>query len=563
MITVVIVLIAVLLPLVIIAQTSQVAALFTSGRARNYALARNAATSLYSTIYQQANTNADPFLKCTYTTWPGYVGSGSVSSCPTTEVTNPSPPWPSSWSASAASSSTYNFVSFGPSGSLASCTTASGPCADFTVSYAPAASSTPPFANVVVDAFAGCSGTSALCVEVRYNAQLARETYPRWLWFNSHATVGRPGSTRFTTTTTPSVAYGGKAGVWTTGQVANGPVGTNGPNIYYCGTPTFFAAGGGSTGEVTAATYPPLALSPGCTTPTPPAFVPGPPPPGALPTTVQLSTIQSLAATESYSGEPSGSTPYALSGDATITFCPLTSTTSSIAISPSTCTDSDTDTTADADDPIPWPSSGVLYDAGNLTVSGTANEAITVEATGNVTIAGNLEAPLNEPSGDTAASDCTSGVSPSTDCPALVGIIAGTDITLSPSASCTSTSTSCTLPSGCSTTTAYGSQTVDAVLMAIGGDVSDAQWATQKACIVSYSGSTTSPSSLTYVGSIIENYQGMFGTGTQSDGKVFTGYATNNFYFDTRLSTQQPPSFPNPTNTHWLDLSLAEVPPHA
>ena len=187
----------------------------------------------------------------------------------------------------------------------------------------------------------------------------------------------------------------------------------------------------------------------------------------------------------------------------------------------------------------------MLYDAGNLTVSGTANEAITIEATGNVTIDGNLEAPLSEPSGDTAASDCTSGVSPSSDCPALVGIIAGSDITLSPSASSTAVS-------GCSTT--YSNQTVDAVLMALGGDVSDQQWPTPSACVTG---------TLTYVGSIIENYQGMFGTGTQSDGKVFTGYATNNFYFDTRLSTQQPPSFPNPTNTHWLDLSLAEVPPHA
>ena len=538
MITVVIVLIAVLLPLVIIAQTSEVASLLTSGRARNYALARNAATSLYSTIYQQANTIAKPFSGCHYTTWPGYVGSGSVSSCPTTEVTNPSPPWPSSWSASAASSSTYNFVSFGSSGSLGPCSTASGPCADFTVSYAPAASSTPPFANVVIDAFDACNGAPSLCVEVRYSAQLARETYPEWLWFNNHTTVGRPGSTGFPIPgSNPKKYYDGTPGVWTTGQVAHGPVGTNGHHIYFCGTPEFFAHSGGNAGEVSAAGNPSIALAPGCTTLTPPTFTAGPPTPGALPPMSKLGALKAIAQAEKSS---SGSTPYNLSGDYTAVFCSTSSTTSNIAIyqtgssSPTTCTSG----------AISWPSKGVLYDAGNLTVSGTADQAITVVATGtgtgNVTIAGNLTVPLDDSSGT-----CASGTVPSTSCTALVGIIAGTDITFAPLASSTAVS-------GCPTT--YGNQSVDAVLLAIRGDVSDAQWATQKACV---------PGTITYVGSIIENYQGMFGTGTQSDGKVFTGYATNHFYFDTRLSSQQPPSFPNPTITHWLDRSLAEVPPHA
>lgn len=542
MIVVVLVLIAVLLPLVIIAQTSTVASLITSGRAREYALARNAATSLYSTIYQQANTQsgagADPFLECKYKEWPGYVGDAPCanSTNPPSSVSNPVPGWPSSWTASTVGSGTYNFVLFHPSGSLQPCAAPSGPCADFTVNYTPLTSSTPSFANVVVDAFAGCGGSPALCVEVRYNAQLVRETYLGWLWFNNHVTVGRPGSTRFTTGGSRPISYDGEQGAWTTGQVANGPVGTNGAHIYYCGTPQFFTAGGTSTGTITASSSPLLAPYPGCGTTSTPAYAPGPPPPGALPTTTDLSTFAALAETETYSGAPSGSTPYDLSGNQTVSFCAVTSTTSNIAIPPNTC----------ASGAIPWPSGGILYDNGSLTISsGTpgmpdvANEPITVAATGNVTIQGSIEAPLDDSSGT-----CAKGTTPSRSCNAIVGIVAANDIRFAPSQSSTTTS-------GCSAT--YSNQTVDAVLMALTGEVYDTQWDTPVNCL----------GTLTFVGSVVQNYQGVFGVGSQSDGSAVKGYATNNFYYDTRLATIQPPSFFEPSTTHWLDLSLAEVPPHA
>lgn len=520
MVTVVIVLIAILLPLVIITQTSQVASLLTAGRARNYALARNAATSLYSTIYEQANTTTEPFSSCAYRSWPGYAGTNTCPSPPA--VTNPSPPWPSSWTSSAATSNTYNFVSFGASGSLGPCSTANGPCADFTVSYAPLSKSAPPMADVVIDAFDGCNGATALCVEVRYNAHLLRETYLDWLWFSDHTTVGRPGSTRFEAN---GVSYNTIGGVWTTGQTANGPVGTNAPSIYYCGTPEFL-------GPVTAKQAPVLSPSPGCTTTTAPSAGTGPAPPGAPSSPEAFSSLADVAAGESGGGSAS----YDLSGTNTVALCGST-----IAVSPNTC----------ASGAIPWPSSGVLYDSGNLTLfSGavgtpdSADEPLTIAVTGNATVQGSLEVPLDEPSGDTSATDCTTGdTTPSSDCPAIVGIMAGGDIALSPSAA---SATGC---AGTSSGPTYGNQTVDAVLMALGGEVYDTQWTTPASCV----------GTLDFIGSLVGNYQGMFGAGAQSNGSVETGYATDDFAYDVRLSAMQPPYFVNPSTTHWLDLSLAEV----
>lgn len=397
----------------------------------------------------------------------------------------------------------------------------------------------------MVQAFDGCGGASSLCVEVRYLAQMFRETYTNWLWFNSHTTIGGPNAPQPGGFLTPPTSFYQKTGIWTTAQVANGPVGTNGTNIYYCGSPTF-------NGSITALSNPPLTQSTGCTDPpltatsAPPMPPTGMPPPGDLPPTTALNTLQAIAADEPCTPSPAiglfcygpSPHPYDLTGNNDIRLYPSTRPGYSLI----------SITGASGSATVQWPSHRLLYDSGDLTVTSTPNYApgnvpsITLAASGDVVIQGNLQVPLNEP---TPASGCIYPVSgigktfmtPSDSCTGIIGIIAGRNIILSPNSNAAGH---------------YADQSVDAVLFALSGAVYDEAWNVPAA----------SCGSLYFVGSIIEDYQGLFGTGAQGTAGVTTGYQTNNFYYDTRLEDPQlqPPHFFLPAASQWQSLSLAEVP---
>lgn len=299
------------------------------------------------------------------------------------------------------------------------------------------------------------------------------------LWW---AAVGDPGASWATT---------GPA----TQDVVNGPIHTNGPNIWTCGDPIF-------KGTVEAAgpkvSKPQWAF--GCygTQPTfngTPATVANAPQ-IALPTGTQFSQLQAIAGPQ-----------YSFTGTTTITASPNGLTINGAA--------------------YPYPASGVVYVSGQANVSGVVKGGLTIAATGDIVITNNLTyscAGVGVIIGG-AGSSCTgaSGASPD-----VTGLITESNIQIAYS------------PSGL---------TVDAALMAINGTIYTQGWNTN---MVPPTGAPV----LTFNGAMVSNFRSVIGAWYGNTGQLASGYQKD-FAYDTRLLRLQPPWFINPLAGAWSRISLS------
>lgn len=408
-----------------------------------------------------------------------------------------------------------------PNGSISPCPTSGVvACYRIKVTNNPAVSSSglqvhPESATVTVEATYDCNGSGfGFCSDAAYQADLVRRSYLDYLYFNNHESLAPdlyPSGTQYayssscnTTLDTASCLYpvfqanpsGGNA------DVIDGPVHTNSPWFLVCGDPTFDGVVTYATGG-TGATP-----GPGCSSPNP-TFALGEHgvAPIPLPTPTDVSTLEQIAGAK-----------YTYSGN------------TSIFASASGLTITNGSTTSNLD----YPPSGVIYVNGNASIAGVVAGGLTLVATGNISVYGNLTYNCAGPGVNVGTPGwyCT-GVGGAE--PDMTGLIADGNIQID-------------WNSG-------AGLAVDAAMMAIGGTVYTPGW----------NSSTTHVSSgvqpVLYInGAIVENWQGAFGTYDTSTGTLQSGYAKD-FSYDPRMISMQPPWFLTPLAGEWARVSLSAIPP--
>jgi len=173
----------------------------------------------------------------------------------------------------------------------------------------------------------------------------------------------------------------------------------------------------------------------------------------------------------------------------------------------------------------PWPGAGVIFIDGDASVSGSLCAPVSVVASGEISVTGDL----------TYAAGCPS---------AVAGLEAGDGVGVVVPAS--------------------GSRTVQAAVLALGArDTGSAPrpgsffvigWDTQ-----AVGGSGTNSRTLHFSGAVASLFRGAYGSyqKTGSGGQLVTGLAKD-FSFDPRLQTVQPPYFLTPVGAGWTRADAAE-----
>jgi hypothetical protein len=174
---------------------------------------------------------------------------------------------------------------------------------------------------------------------------------------------------------------------------------------------------------------------------------------------------------------------------------------------------------------FPYPSNGVIYVQGDVTVQGTVNGGLTIYSTKTIKIIGNIvyaDKVLNSTDDD--------GFEYSND---VLGLIAQKDIEIT-----------CAVGVRCPV------RNVDAVMLAIDGIIGNPNWKNSPV--------GTSPPKLTVFGSMSSYYRGTFGSISSLDGSFKHGWVKN-FQYDERLSSLQPPNFLRPVNATWSKSGFTEI----
>jgi hypothetical protein len=385
-----------------------------------------------------------------------------------------------------------------------------------------------------------CGGQqSALqCAAVAYRSTLIRRSYLDYLQFDNSesmapeaypATANPPSNCATQTSIVTGCyypAFQGQGSSSSPNQIydlISGPFHTNSPFFLTCGDPRFTGPVEYATGGSSGATEPTEAT--GCTgTPTyAPGLQPVSLPSIPLPTPTAFSTLQSEAPSD-----------YQFTGTTTLLF----SSSGEVSVNGAA--------------PQPPPPSGVIAVAGKALVSGVVSGGITVAASGNIDVTGNLTYACSG-SGGGAGQTVTTG------CSDMTGLISKGDIHLD-------------WQSG-------APLTVDAAMMAIGtgsasscggpvtgtpaGSIYTPGWSTNPTGGYTYSSSSSPPvpsvPTLTVNGALTENCRGAVGSYWSATAELVSGYA-DAFYYDARLSLVQPPYFLNQAATPWMQIALFGVP---
>lgn len=419
---------------------------------------------------------------------------------------------------------------------------------------APGGSATTPFAIVIqVDARTNCRFAGAAgCSRSRLVQRITPRQYLDYLdftgsqlldpalvvdsgasystWFASCTNQGASGAVSplsdaslansQSASTCPIPAYIGPTTYAPADQI-DGPIATNDAKIYVCGTTN-------SAASQPAFTVPPQATSstPTAQYPVPgtnsPAGCSGPAPPGTtLPATPLPSSSSDLTVIAASQDRYRATTTLVLDGNSSSSSYTANGTTKS------------------------WPATGVIYVAGDAYVQGTVCQPVTLAASGNIYITGNL----------------------TYSCPnASTGLIADNAVVAVPSTTSANQITCWANPD------AGQCMTVDAAVMALGtndlppetgtpagGSFYLQGWDTLLPPDGSINGTTDqctgaiSVCALVFDGSITEQFRGAFGQYAFSSptASLLTTGIAKQFVFDTGLAVRQPPYFLEPTTSTW------------
>jgi len=271
-----------------------------------------------------------------------------------------------------------HWVALSPSGAVVPCPGAGSSCVRLSVSY-DAGHDGVASAIVTASARVGCAG-SAVCADTTEQAVLDRRTYVDYLWFDAHETLVPvlypPGGGFFAFSSecgTDQIDYNclnpAFSGAGSSTDTITGPVRTNSPAIYVCGSPVFE----GVVETTGSAIWQPG--DGGCQN-SDPTFARGTQvvAPLPLPTPTELTDLASIAG-------PHGT--YA--GPTTIV-----ATHSHLIVD---------------GEPRPYPGSGVIYVDGPVSISGAVAGRLSVVATGDITVTGNLTYACAPP-GQPVPADC-------------------------------------------------------------------------------------------------------------------------------------------------------------
>jgi hypothetical protein len=309
--------------------------------------------------------------------------------------------------------------------------------------------------------------------------------------------------------------------VFATGDTINGPVFSN-DGFYICGSPNFESTVESSDSYATA-NYPnywyglgapysctnnPTFAAPVAPATTNPSYVSAQTLPG---TGASLAAAQALGCVITDSG---GGVTFTLSGT-TLTWTGGTYSTSS--------GNSSNECSGGTLYPFSGLQSALYYVNGNVIIKAgaTVNGFLTIAASGNITIQGNIQYP---------AADITG--SPTYDTKDALGLIAGGFVDI----------------------TATSATTIDAALLAQGGSVYAGDWSSPNC-------SSNPCPNLTIFGSIAQEYRGPVGTvaggGSCGNGCGFIKH----YYYDYSLQVLWPPQFLPATNSTWSPTSYTEIQP--
>jgi len=388
-----------------------------------------------------------------------------------------------------------HWIAFAPSGSVVPCPGPGSSCVRLTVTY-DAGQDGVASAVVTASARVGCAG-EAVCADTTEQAVLDRRTYLDYLWFDAHETLVPvlypPGGGFFAFSSecgTDQIDYHclnpAFSGAGSSTDTITGPVRTNSPAIYVCGGPVFE----GVVETTGAAIWQPG--DGGCQH-SDPTFARGTQvvAPLPLPTPTQLTDLEAIAGPHNtYTGP---TTLIAASGHLVVNGVSR-----------------------------PYPGSGVIYVNGPVSISGVVAGQLSVVATGDITVAGNLTYACAPP-----------GVPVPADCHDVTGLESENDILVS---------------------WRPRPLTLDAALLALQGAVYVPLWSL----------GTPPPGqpvpTLYLDGAIVEDYRGAFGGyASGSDGRITSGYVKD-FIYDARLVHLQPPWFLEPVASEWEVASLRQVP---
>ena len=182
---------------------------------------------------------------------------------------------------------------------------------------------------------------------------------------------------------------------------------------------------------------------------------------------------------------------------------------------------------------VPFPSTGVIYASGNISVSGTNSGRLTLAAGGNITVTSNL----TYASPPAQSNGCTSSP-PAATCNAVTGLEADGAIylqynqqPLTVDAAMLSLTHSVTITPALSFTSAKG----------LGGDT----------CPSGSTSGTFACPTLTINGAMATDYRGIFGAYDNLTGSLDQGWHKD-FTYDTRLFHIEPPWFLSSTTGQWV-----------
>ncbi|GEM_PF-5406000 len=332
-------------------------------------------------------------------------------------------------------------------------------------------------ATVTAQVEVDCHGTAVTCTAASVVSRFQRRDFLDYLYFT--------GSEQVDPAFTSSGLCFGPAScsepVYTTGDVVDGPVHTNAPNIWACGTPVF-------TGVVEATGSPvwQVASSPGCQDGTSPNLKGGyvaDAPALALPSS---DSYLSALANQAQSPWP-GQDGYAFQGNVTIVVQGRT-----LDI---------TGPDGIEHDGLPFPSTGVVYASGSAFVSGSNGGQLTVAAGGDIYVTGDL----------TYACEASPASAPPADCPDYTGLVANGSVYLDDSGH---------------------DLHVDAAMVALSHSVSI------NPLDLGPCGGTCP--TLTIWGALVGQYRGVYGGYDRNSGALGEGFAKA-FGYDQRLWHHEPP----------------------
>lgn len=403
-------------------------------------------------------------------------------------------------------------------------------------------------ATIEVDVRVACHGQNpnsqnSVCIQARYQQTFQRRTFLDYLYFTNNESTLDPnflssgicgGSCEPPNFYTQDPAYVGDGGTCSTDGIASdngtdcidGPLYTNSNNIWYCGSPVFMGTvqiGGNfsSPGYF----HPPNSQQYQCNLSGTPSFNQGNPTntqATPLPTPSDDAYLNTIA--QATGGYYSSDQTFVLGGSPT---------------SPTI-------------NGLPYPLSNVIYVNGNITLS-TASGAmygqLTIVASGNITINGNMYYGC-----DTSASDPTYGthyvIAPG--CTDMLGVIT------------TGSNTYINIPYN----STNNNETIDAALMSVNGSIDSSNWITP--CGGNINPTVDKCPVLFFDGAMVSNYRGVFGayvgdginglpSGNNAFGGASYGYIKG-FEYDIRLENTQPPYFIQPVAGVWNRNNLAELP---